>query len=117
MIDKRDNLLKEIFRMYLEKEGVNATVVNLRTVSPLPMQTLNEVCAGYKVLVTLEDGVLHGGVGQNFATELSGGARVLIKAHKNGVVPQGTLEELYRLCGLDSETITREILEQLSKEK
>ena len=100
----------------LEKKGVNATVVNLRTLSPLPMQLLNEICADHKILVTLEDGVLRGGVGQNFATEISGGAKVLIKAYKNGIVPQGTLEELYRLCGLDAETIMQEIMEQLSKE-
>lgn len=101
----------------LEKEGVSAAVVNLRTLSPLGEDTLRKLCNGYKLLVTLEDGVLQGGIGQSILTKLSGESEVLIKAHKNPVVPHGKLDLLYKMCGLDAETIAKEIIEKIHKEK
>lgn len=98
----------------LEKSGIFATVVNLRTLSPLDASALCEIAAKHALLVTVEDGVYQGGIGQKVHSVLEN-ANLLIKAHKNGVVPQGSVAELYRLCGLDAETIASEILMRLKK--
>ena len=100
----------------LEKQNISATVVNLRTLSPLPMQFLNQRAEHHKLLVTIEDGVLHGGVGQRIKSSLSSGTPVFVKAHQNGIVPHGTLKQLYQLCGLDAETVAGEIAERINKE-
>ena len=39
--------------------------------------------------------------------------RVLVKAHENGIVPQGARDILYRTCGLDAQTIADEILQNM----
>lgn len=104
-------------RENLENDGIHATVVNLRTLTHVPESFLQDVAREHKLIVTLEDGVINGGVGQNIAARMPAGTQVLVKAHQNGVVPHGSLTELYRLCGLDAETITKEIIEKIHKEK
>ncbi len=100
----------------LESEGISAKVVNLRTLSPLNKDMLCKLSEGYKLLVTIEDGVMQGGIGQNILSMLPSGTDVLIKAHKNGIVPHGKLDLLYKMCGLDAETITKEIIEKIHEE-
>lgn len=104
-------------RENLEKDEISATVVNLRTLTNVPASFLDDIARNHKVVVTLEDGVVKGGAGQDIAVRLSAGTQVLIKAHQNGIVPHGSLEELYRMCGLDAETITKEIIEKIHEEK
>ncbi len=101
----------------LEGKGVFSTVVNLRTLSPLKLDVIGKLCESRKLLVTIEDGVMQGGVGQNVASFVHGRTEVLIKAHKNGVVPHGALEVLYKTCGLDAETIAKEVVKKIREEK
>ncbi len=102
----------------LAQEGVSATVTNLRTLLPLDDAYIKQASNTHRLLVTLEDGVEHGGIGERIVSCLQGsGAQVLVKAHKNAIVPQGNCELLYQLCGLDAETIKQEILQRLSQER
>ncbi len=98
----------------LEQSGVFATVVNLRTLCPLNESAIRDIAAKHTLLVTVEDGVYQGGIGQKVHSVLEK-ANLLIKAHRNGIVPQGSVAELYRLCGLDAETIASDIMMQLKK--
>ncbi len=104
-------------REILVNEGVSATVVNLRTLSPLKQDVICKLCGNHKLVVTIEDGVMQGGIGQQVLSLVPNGTQVLIKAHKNGIVPHGSLEQLYKMCGLDAETIAKEIIERIREEK
>ncbi len=94
-------------------EGVSAMVVNLRTLWPLQTNFLMKMAEEHALLVVLEDGVKHGGIGEKIAALLNGKTKVLIKAHESGIVPHGKCDVLYKQCGLDAETVCREILMNL----
>ncbi len=100
----------------LQEAGVSTAVMNLKTLWPLPKETLAIWAETYSMLVTLEDGVKSGGIGEKIAAMVGKKVPVLIKAHENGCVPQGKTEELYRACGLDAKTIAREVIQQLKQE-
>ncbi len=101
----------------LKEKNVFATVVNLRTLFPLDGEGLLQLAKAHSLLVTLEDGVAHGGVGESILSCVAETQTpVLIKAHQEGVVPQGNRDLLYRVCGLDAEGICRDILDCLEKE-
>ncbi len=104
-------------RNKLEQEKISVTVINLRTLSPLDTESLLQVAKKHRLLVTLEDGILRGGIGEMIRS-LLGNVKtpVLVKAHQNGIVPQGSLEELYGMCGLNSDILSKEIFDYLEKE-
>ena len=100
-------------RELLKQKGISAAVVNLRTLYPLNTEYIFHLANTYPLLVTLEDGIRRGGVGEAIAACLSdspAGAHVLIKAHDNPVVPHGKPDVLYRSCGLDAESVAQDIL-------
>ncbi|MBE7034951.1 MAG: 1-deoxy-D-xylulose-5-phosphate synthase [Ruminococcaceae bacterium] len=97
----------------LEKNGVSVSVVNMRTIWPISPQFIKSVADAHKLLVTVEDGVRHGGFGEKVASYVSGQAPVLIKAHDSGIVTHGNRDKLYELCGLDAETIANDIITKL----
>jgi 1-deoxy-D-xylulose-5-phosphate synthase len=51
----------------LRARGIDAGLVNLRYLKPLPEEFLSEELAGARRVVTLEEGVLEGGVGSALA--------------------------------------------------
>ncbi len=102
---------------YLMVSGITASVINLRTLCPLDRKTIYEAAKHHKLLVTLEDGIKCGGVGEKIVAMLQDEpVHVLVKAHASGIVPQGKSDELYTRCGLCAKTITEEILEFLNGE-
>lgn len=102
---------------YLEVSGIKASVINLRTLCPMDERTIFEAAKSHKLLVTIEDGIKRGGVGEKVATLLQDEpVHVLIKAHPSGIVPQGKRDELYARFGLCAKSITEEILAYLDGE-
>ncbi len=84
----------------LEKRGYSAAVVKLNRIIPVPTDELYPLL-GKKVLVC-EETVNEGSVGMRLAAELSGkGIEVRAKNCGNRFIPQGTVEEQLRYCGLD----------------
>ncbi len=99
------------------ERGISATIVNLRTLFPLDQQMLLQLSKSHRLLLTLEDGVIHGGVGESIlACVAETHVPVLIKGHREGIVPHGKCALLYQQCGLDAESICREISDYLEKE-
>lgn len=96
----------------LQKEGIQPTIVNLRTLQPPDKETISLLAGQHGLVVTLEDGIRRGGVGEAIAAMLTE-TEVLVKAHENGVVPQGACDLLYRFCGLDAQSIADEIAEKI----
>ncbi len=97
----------------LGEAGLSVTVANLQTLWPLDKDYLQKAAKTHRLLVTLEDGVKCGGIGEKILSHLGDAVPVLIKAHENGIVPQGLRELLYKHCGLDAESIKDEIIKQL----
>jgi len=102
----------------LAEKNISASVLNLRTLQPLDERTLLHAAASHTLLVTLEDGVSRGGLGEKIVSMVHHiNSNVLIKGHENGVVPHGKCSRLYQMCGLDAETVSQEIIEHIHGEK
>ena len=103
-------------RDILANEGLDIAVLNLRTLSPLDEETIRSLSETYPLLITLEDGVRRGGVGEAVAailTKTNQKTKLLIKAHENPIVTHGTPELLYEKCRLDARSVADDILKKL----
>ena len=91
-----------------ETTGKQIAHYDLRFLKPLDEKMLNEIGCNFKKILTLEDGSLKGGMGSAVLEFMSErGYTPVIK--RIGIpdlfVQHGTLEELYRLCGMDEDSI------------
>ena len=98
-----------------EQEGVSVAVYDLRYAKPLDSELIIEVGKQFDRIITVEDGVLRGGVGEAIIKLLSDNN--IHQSIKNlGIadtfIEQGTPTELYSLCGYDTEGILRAIIEK-----
>lgn len=96
----------------LAKDGIDATVVNLRFAKPLDYEMLDEVLDYHSLIVTMEENVLSGGVGEHICryVELhSTGVRVVACGIPDKFIHQGSIKELLEETGLDAQSIYQKI--------
>jgi len=96
----------------LQKEGLLIAHYDMRFVKPLDEALLHEVFSRYKLVVTVEDGTLVGGMGSAVAEFMvDNGYYSTIK--RMGIpdrfIEHGTQTELFKECGLDMENIRNTI--------
>ena len=100
----------------LAKDGIDATVVNLRFAKPLDYEMLDEVLDYHSLIVTMEENVLSGGVGEHICryVELhSTGVRVIACGIPDKFIHQGSIKELLEETGLDAQSIYQKIITML----
>lgn len=98
----------------LAGQGINAGVINLRFAKPLDAELIRQAAQHYGKLVTLEEGVLSGGVGSEILELLNKQGllqttQVLNLGIPDEFVPHGDKKYLFRDLGLDVENITKKI--------
>ena len=102
----------------LQEEGIHAAHYNMIFVKPLDEDLLIEVGKKFRRIITVEDGVKNGGMG-SAVTEFFNDNDTPIIVKRLGLpdkfVEHGTPEELYKLCGLDKDSIKQEIKNQYNK--
>lgn len=101
----------------LKKSGKNATLVNVRFVSPMDQDMIMDLSKDHKVFVTLEENVRSGGFGQKVADFLL--EKKLNKKFINISVPevfveQGSVDEIKEKLHLDEEGILQKILDNIN---
>lgn len=94
----------------LQKLGEDCDVAHYDMVfcKPLDMELLQQVFARYKRVVTVEDGCVDGGFGSavlEAAAQLQFAGKIERIGIPDAFVEQGSCSELYRLCGMDAESI------------
>ena len=103
----------------VEAEGkVSIAHYDLRFAKPLDVELLREVGETFDKVITVEDGVLRGGVGEAVVKLLSdNGFKPTVRTLGIGdsFIEHGTPAELYALCGYDSDGIERAINEMIEK--
>ena len=93
-------------------EALDATVVNMRFVKPLDLETLGRMAAGHDVLVTVEENVVAGGAGSACAEALAqlGVLRPLLQLGlPDRFIDHGDHARLLAAEGLDAAGIERSI--------
>ena len=96
----------------LAKDGIDATVVNLRFAKPLDEAMLDEVLDYHSLIVTMEENVLSGGVGEHvcrYVEQHSTGVRVVTYGIPDRFIHQGSIKELIKEAGLDAQSIYQKI--------
>ena len=105
----------EEVRQRLRERGIDATLVNVRFVKPMDTELLDELAGEHTLFVTMEDNVLQGGYGEAVTAYLQaahGGCRVLNLGVPDHFVEHGAPDILYRMIGLDADTILERILKE-----
>ena len=100
----------------LEKEGISVAVINMHTVKPLDTQLIEEQMQGKKLIVTVEEGQINGGLGSAVAEYLSsvGNAPKMLRLGVQDIFPHaGSYQYLLEQCGLDVENIKETIIRAL----
>ena len=97
-----------------EKEGIKATHIDLRYIKPLDEGLLHDVGRRFRHVITVEDGVVRGGVGSavlGFFNANGYGCEVHMLGIPDRFVPHGTPAELHKMCGYDAESVYRLVVE------
>lgn len=105
----------------LAEQGISAGVVNMRFAKPLDEELLLEHAAQYGKIVTLEEGVLQGGVGSAVLETLNAAkmlqkCQVLTLGIPDEFVLHGDKKLLFKDLGLDVETIAGKIAALVKEE-
>ena len=105
----------------LAEQGISAGVVNMRFAKPLDEELLLEYAAQYGKIVTLEEGVLQGGVGSAVLETLNAAkmlqkCQVLTLGIPDEFVLHGDKKLLFKDLGLDVETIAVKIAALVKEE-
>lgn len=105
----------------LAEQGISAGVVNMRFAKPLDEELLLEHSAQYGKIVTLEEGVLQGGVGSAVLETLNAAkmlqkCQVLTLGIPDEFVLHGDKKLLFKDLGLDVETIADKIAALVKEE-
>lgn len=105
----------EAVRDALKKEGYACSLINARFAKPLDTACLDEVTANHKLIVTMEENVLNGGMGEHvteyYYKDGKYPIRVLNIAIPDEYVEHGNVDILRREVGIDTESIVERTME------
>lgn len=90
------------------KEGIDAELIDMRFIKPIDEDMLHSLGKRFRHIITVEDGVVEGGAGSavaEFISQNGYGCRITRLGIPDEFVEHGTMAELHKLCGYDSEGI------------
>lgn len=112
MVNQSIKVAKELS----EQNGIETTVINMHTVKPLDTQIIDENISGKKLIVTIEEGQINGGLGSAIAEHVAsiGNAPKLLRLGIKDIFPHaGSYQYLLQQCGIDVESIKNVIINAL----
>lgn len=109
----------EHVREKLKAQGYSCTLVNARFVKPLDTEMIDRLCQGHKLIVTMEENVLRGGMGMcatRYIHDHYPEIRVIQVALPDAYVEHGNVSLLREMLGIDSDSVIRRIREEYLSE-
>ena len=106
-------------RDILAADGMDITVVNARFAKPLDMDMVKSLCHCHELIVTMEEGILSGGMGEAVLKECVANdmdIEVLPIAIDDRFISHGSVDELYEIAGIDAFGIAERIKDHCSHE-
>ena len=100
----------------VEKEGISVAHYDMIYLKPIDEELLDEIGRRFKSVVTVENGVVCGGLGSaviEFMADRGYTPRVKRVGVPDRFIAHGTVAELYRQCGMDAESIA-EVLRRMA---
>ncbi|HEY4788999.1 MAG TPA: 1-deoxy-D-xylulose-5-phosphate synthase [Bacteroidales bacterium] len=95
-------------RKTLSKEGIEASHVDMRFLKPLDTELLHHIFRKFKIILTIEDGTINGGLGSavlEFMADNGYNAQVKRLGVPDKFIDHGTQTQLYKECGYDVQGI------------
>ena len=92
----------------LQKEGICATLVNMRFVKPLDTGLLDELRKEHDLIITLEENVKSGGFGEQvmeYYTQQQSKIHIQMIALEDQFIPHGSVSDLMRLQKIDVDSV------------
>lgn len=93
-----------------EEEEHSITHVNLRFIKPLDEGLLHKIFKKHNKIITVEDGSIVGGIGSamlEFASDNNYKAEIKRIGVPDRFIDHGTVDELYKECGMDKNSIIK----------
>ena len=104
------NRAVEAALMLKDETGANPAIYNIRYIKPIDFEMLDDICARFSEIITVEDGSkiggLYGAVSE-YVSEHYPGVKISPIAISDNYLSQGTQEELKEECGLTTGALTR----------
>ena len=96
----------------VEAKGISVAHYDMRFLKPIDEDVLHEVARNHKRIITLENGTINGGLGSavlEFMADHGYTPHVRRMGLPDQFIEHGSVPELCRLCGIDSESIVQAI--------
>lgn len=93
---------------------------DLRFVKPLDEEMLHEIATHYRHIITIEDGCRLGGAGSAIVEWMNDHnlhPHITVMGIPDKFIEHGSVEELHKLCGLDTDNIAQTIMAQLGSQQ
>lgn len=91
-----------------DRHWINVTVADLRFIKPMDMPAVEKLLSTHALVITAEEGMAGGGVGEAIAARASalpGSAKVIAIGAPDQYIPHATRDEQLDECGLTAEAI------------
>jgi 1-deoxy-D-xylulose-5-phosphate synthase len=99
-----------------EKEGIEAALYDMIYLKPIDEELLHEVAKKYNRIVVVENGTIKGGLA-SAVLEFMADHGYTPQIKKIGIpdefVEHGSIPELYKLCGMDAESIAKVLINKV----
>lgn len=95
-----------------QESGISVAHYDLRFVKPLDTEMLEYIGKKFKKVITIEDGILAGGAGSavmEFMSDHGYDTKIIRMGLEDHFVQHGSVNELYKICGLDEDSIYEKI--------
>ncbi|MCM8711050.1 1-deoxy-D-xylulose-5-phosphate synthase [Clostridium sp. SYSU_GA19001] len=97
----------------LTQYPIDLTIVNACFIKPIDEDMLKSLVEEGNIIVTIEDNVIHGGLGASviqYVSSLNNKTKVLNLGFKDEFITHGSIDILYKLYGLDVNGIIKSLL-------
>ncbi|MEG0011221.1 MAG: transketolase C-terminal domain-containing protein, partial [Muribaculaceae bacterium] len=103
----------------LMAENIKVAHYDMIFLKPLDDDMLKEIGNKFRRVITIEDGTITGGLGSAIM-EWFNDHNVAVHVSRIGIpdafINQGTVEQLYQICGMDNNSIKSRILQELQED-
>ncbi len=85
------------------------SIYDMRFIKPLDKKLLHQIFNKYKIIITIEDGTIHGGFGSTiseFASRFNYKSDIIVKGITDQFIEHGSINELHRISGIDTKSLT-----------
>lgn len=103
-------------REKLKKKGLHVSLINARFVKPVDYDMIAHLCKRHKLIITLEENVLRGGLGlmvDKFVGSHFSKVKVLNISIPDEYIDHGDVTSLRKEIGIDSDSVIEKVLEYL----